>query len=47
MVTGLDLIIGFELFAIRIGKTLGWLFKSLSEVFLNLTSPISLAVVAK
>ena len=40
--TGLDLIIGSELFAICICKTLGWLFKSVSEEFLNLTSPISL-----
>ena len=45
--TGLDLIIGFELFAIRICKTLRWLFKSLSEEFLKMTSPVSLAIVAK
>ena len=44
--TGLDLILGSELFAICICKTLGWLFKSVSEEFLSLTSPISFAIVA-
>ena len=38
------MIIGFKLFAIHIYKTLGWLFKSLTEEFLKLTSPISLVI---